>query len=140
MDWLFSTSRYAECVPRIGRMVTATTAATALETLEETPRALAQLGGIRCAAQFCTRSGGQWEGNVATRGVAACATSPEQRLLAQSGLAEYHRTLSPTTDNLTNRRMRDPHVRWCERGRLVTAPYSIPRHLPSFQSAASLLH
>ncbi len=21
--------------------------------------------------------------------------------------------------------MRDPHVRWCERGRLVTAPYSI---------------
>jgi hypothetical protein len=57
--------------------------------------------------------------------VSTCATSPEQRLLAKSGLAEYRRTPSPTACDLTNRRVRDLHVRWCERGRLVTAPCSI---------------
>jgi hypothetical protein len=52
MDRLFSISRYAECVPRIGRMATTTASTTVVETLEETPRPLAQLGGVRCATAF----------------------------------------------------------------------------------------
>ena len=46
----------------------------------------------------------------------------------EKGLYRYVGTLSPNQANVTNRRIRDPYVRWCERRTvsiLLTAVYSI---------------
>ena len=87
-------------------MAAATTSADAVETMEETASAAAELGGARRTAEDRARSGRQWERNVATISIAACAPSPKQCLLAQPGPVKHHRTLSPTAVNSSNRRMR----------------------------------
>lgn len=43
----------------------------------------------------------------------------------QQGLITFHHARGPIPRGLANRRMRGPHVRWCERGPVNPAPYSI---------------
>ena len=106
-------------------MATATTATSAVETMETTQDALAKPGGVRRSTQHSPRSRWKRKRLLAISRFSTCATSPEQRLLAQSGLAEYLCTLSTPPFNLMNRRMRT-RMSGGVRGRAGNrSPYSI---------------
>ncbi len=80
-------------------MAAASPAPTGVETMEAPQNAPIQLGAIGCSAIDSTRSKQQWKRLLAHRQFTTSETSPEQRLLASSGLAKYLRTPCSTRVN-----------------------------------------
>ena len=72
-----------------------------------------------------SRTGSSWEKSLAHVPNTCDKRSPEQRLF---GRTQGWKALQNDINNcviLDEPPDADPHVRWCERGRLVAAPYSI---------------
>src|SRR5690625_585483 len=109
-------------------MVSPSHAPNPLERVEETAHPRGKPGTPRNQTSNGLAMGHDQQSLLADSEITHSPPGPTHEILANPRFVISPRCLASLQDNLTNRRMRDPHVRWCERRAGKPGP---PTRLPA---------
>src|SRR5690625_3893971 len=96
-------------------MVSPSHAPNPMERVEETAHPRGKPGTPRNQTSNGLAMGHDQQSLLADSEITHSPPGPTHEILANPRFVISPRCLASLQDNLTNRRMRDPHVRWCER-------------------------